>query len=168
MTAEELKIIFENPYNQSDWLKVLKEVLGIKNILIRPQEIDTINNEWDAKGFELGNFETVEGRLVGVYEVQIGENIKLERNKVGLRNLLKPIYNNDVDAALVVFNQGSQWRFSYVSEIRIKNKETGKREKKTTDPKRYTYLFGRGRKCRTAAERFAKIYQHYNLFGGEN
>ena len=166
MTAEELKIIFENPYNQSDWLKVLKEVLGIKNILIRPQEIDTINNEWDAKGFELGNFETVEGRLVGVYEVQIGENIKLERNKVGLRNLLKPIYNNDVDAALVVFNQGSQWRFSYVSEIRIKNKETGKREKKTTDPKRYTYLFGRGRKCRTAAERFAKIYQHYNLFGG--
>lgn len=166
MTAEELKIIFENPYNQSDWLKVLKEVLGIKNILIRPQQIDTISNEWNAKGFELGNFETVEGRLVGVYEVQIDDNIKLERNKVGLRNLLKPIYNNDVDAALVVFNQGNQWRFSYVSEIRIKNKETGKREKKTTDPKRYTYLFGKGRKCRTAAERFTKIHQQYSLFGG--
>lgn len=166
MTADELKYLFENSYDQQRWIKMLTEVFGVKNILIKPQEIDTTSNDWDAKGFELGNFETLEGRLVGVFEVQISDNVKLERNKVGLRNLLKPIYNNDVDAALVVFNQGNQWRFSYVSEIRIRNKETSKREKKITDPKRYTYLFGKGRKCRTAAERFTKIHQQYSLFGG--
>lgn len=166
MTAEELKNIFESPYTQQSWINVLREVLGIKNILIKPQAVDTTTNNWEAKGFELGNFETLEGRLVGVYEVQISDTVKLERNKVGLRNLLKPIYDNDVDAALIVFNQGSQWRFSYVSQVRVRNKETNRREKKTTDPKRYTYLFGKGQKCRTAAERFAKIQQHYNLFGG--
>lgn len=166
MTAEELKNIFEGPYTQQSWITVLREVFGIKNILIKPQVVDTTTNNWDAKGFELGSFETLEGRLVGVYEVQISDTVKLERNKVGLRNLLKPIYDIDVDAALIVFNQGSRWRFSYVSQVRVRNKETNRREKKTTDPKRYTYIFGKGQKCRTAAERFAKIQQHYNLFGG--
>lgn len=166
MTAEDLKDIFESQYNQQGWIKVLKEVFGIKNVFIKPQEVDTTSNNWNAKGFELGNFETVEGRLIGVYEIKISDDVNLKRNKVGLRNLLKPIYKNDVDAALVVFDQGESWRFSYVSEIRVVNKETGKREKKSTDPKRYTYLFEKGRKYRTAAERFIKIRQHYNLFGG--
>lgn len=165
MTAEQLKKIFEQAYKQTIWIDVLREVFGLKNVLIKPQEIDTPDNKWQAKGFELGNFETVEGRLIGVYEVQINKSVKLHQNKVGLRNLLKPIYSNDVDAALVVFNQGEQWRFSYVSEIRVRNKQTGKREKKSTDPKRYTYLFGTGQKCRTAAERFAKIQQQTSLFG---
>jgi len=166
MTADQLKNIFESPYNQKIWTTVLSEVFGIRNIFLRPQEVDTTGNNWDALAWELGNFETQDRRLIGVYEVQINVNVKLQRNKVGLRNLLKPIYDNDVDAALVVFNQGHKWRFSYVSEISIRNKETGKREKRRSDPKRYTYLLGQGQKCRTAAERFAKINQHFNLFGG--
>jgi hypothetical protein len=157
MTAEQLKEIFESPYNQQQWITVLKDVFGIRHVLIKPQAVDTGNNKWNAKGFELGNFETEEGRLVGAYEVEINKEVNLGRNKVGLRNLLKPIYSNDVDAALVVFNQGPHWRFSYVSEISAHNKQTGKREKSVTDPKRYTYLFGRGQKSRTAAERFARI-----------
>ncbi|MFT3676576.1 MAG: TaqI-like C-terminal specificity domain-containing protein [Chitinophagaceae bacterium] len=166
MTAEQLKDIFENTYNQQQWITVLREIFGIKTVHIKPQAVDTSSNRWDAKGFELGNFETLEGRLVGVYEVQISESVKLERNKVGLRNLLKPIYDTDVDAALIVFNQGSKWRFSYVSQISVRNKETNRREKKATDPKRYTYIFGKGQKCRTAADRFTKIQQQYNLLGG--
>ncbi len=167
MTAEKLKSVFESAYNQKEWLTVLREIFGIKNILVKPQPIDTTDRkDWEAKAFELGNFETIEGRMVGVYEVQINDKVKLDRNKVGLRNLLKPIYSNDVDAALVVFNQSKKWRFSYISEIRVLNKETRKREKKTTDPKRYTYVFGDGQKCRTAAERFEKIHIHFNLFGG--
>lgn len=166
MTAEQLKDIFESTYNHQQWITVLREIFGIKTVHIKPQAVDTSSNKWDAKGFELGNFETLEGRLVGVYEVQISATVKLERNKVGLRNLLKPIYDTDVDAALIVFNQGSKWRFSYVSQVSVRNKETNRREKKATDPKRYTYIFGKGQKCRTAAERFAKIQQQYNLFGG--
>lgn len=166
LSAEELKDIFESEYHPENWRRVLIEVFGIKNFHIKPQTIGTVPNDWEAKGYELGSFASIEGRLVGVYEVQINDSVKLQYNKVGLRNLLKPIYNEAVDAALVVFNQGKRWRFSYVSEIRVTNKETGKREKKITDPKRYTYLFGEGQKCRTPAERFAKIQQQYNLFGG--
>jgi len=166
LSPEELKDIFESEYNSEKWRRVLIEVFGIKNFHIKPQTIGTVSNDWEAKGFELGSFATIEGRLVGVYEVKINDSVKLQYNKVGLRNLLKPIYNEAVDAALVVFNQGQQWRFSFVSEIRVLNKETNKRENKATDPKRYTYLFGEGQKCRTAADRFAKIQQQYNLLGG--
>lgn len=166
MTPQELKTIFESPYDQTSWVQLIREVFGVKRILLRPQPVDTTDNKWQASALELGSFETVEGMLVGVYEVKIDHTVKLERNKVGLRNLLRPIYKNDVDAALIVFDQGEKWRFSYVSEIRVRNKHTGKRERKTTDPKRYTYLFGTGQHCRTAAERFDKVKQHYNLFGG--
>lgn len=165
LSAEELKEIFESEFNPESWKRVLVEVFGLKLYNIKPQKIGTTPNDWEAEGFELGNFVTIEGRLVGVYEVKINEKVRLQYNKVGLRNLLKPIYNEDVDAALVVFNQKKQWRFSYVSEIRIKNKETGKREKKATDSKRYTYLFGKGQQCRTPSERFGRIQQQYNLFG---
>ena len=166
LSKEELQIIFESEFNAESWKRVLLEVFGLKRYQMKPQEVGVAPNEWDAKGYELGDFATIEGRLVGVYEVKINKAVKLQYSKVGLRNLLKPIYKNNVDAALVVFNQGKQWRFSYVSEIRVTNKETGKRETKETDPKRYTYLFGEGQKCRTPAERFSTIQQQYNLFGG--
>src|SRR6185436_14286285 len=93
-------------------------------------------------------------RLVGVYEITLKEDAKtkLAINKVGLRNLLRSVYKYDVDGALIVFVQGNKWRFSYVSEIRT---EEGKKE---TEPKRYTYLFGKGESCRTAAERFDKLH----------
>jgi adenine-specific DNA-methyltransferase len=167
MIADKLKSVFENAYDQKEWLTLLRDVFGAKNLLIKPQLVDTTDRkDWEARAFELGHFETIEGHKVGIYEVQVNQKVKLDRNKIGLRNLLRPIYNNDVDAALVVFNQSNKWRFSYVSEIRVLNKETGKREKKSTDPKRYTYVFGAGQKCRTAAERFEKIQLHFNLFGG--
>lgn len=65
--------------------------------------------------------------------------------------MLRQVYKYDVDAALIVFVQNKKWRFSYVSEVRT---EDGKKE---TEPKRYTYLFGKGESCRTAADRFDKL-----------
>src|SRR5258708_15460429 len=99
LSAEALKNIFESKYNANTWQLVLREVFGMKTIHITPQKIGVVSNDWEAKGFELGNFVTIEDRLVGVYEVQINDNVKLQYNKVGLRNLLKPIYNEAVDAA---------------------------------------------------------------------
>ena len=47
--------------------------------------------------------------------------------------------------------------FAYVSEIAVSDAATGKRTIKTTDPKRYTYLFGEGEKAKTAAIQFSKL-----------
>ncbi|NBP70912.1 MAG: hypothetical protein EBU52_19515, partial [Cytophagia bacterium] len=100
---------------------------------------------------ELGSFTTADEREVGIFEVKLQPQVWIERNRVGLRSLLRQVYKYDVDGALIVFQQDHKWRFSYVSEIRT---EDGKKE---TEPKRYTYLFGKGESCRTAAERFDKL-----------
>lgn len=142
--------ILSQPYNRNEWQEVLKTLFGVKVLYSPPKQIPLSPNEIATGAFELGNFYTEDERLVGVYEIQLKEDArtKLAINKVGLRNLLRSVYKYDVDGALIVFAQKDKWRFSYVSEIRT---EEGKKE---TEPKRYTYLFGKGESCRTASERF--------------
>lgn len=163
MDAPQLKAIFERAYNRADWYTIVKEIFGADKLLAKPAAIKLPENEWDAVGFELGNFETTDGRLIGLYELEIGKRAQLHRNRKGLKDLLAKVYKENVDAALIVFVQGNKWRFSYVSEIYIRN-TADKREKKATDPKRYTYLLGEGERCKTAADRFAKVKQTGNLF----
>ena len=167
MTAEQLKPVFEKKYDRSAWQIILRDNFNVSNLLNKPADITSriSSNPYDAKAWELGNFSTTDGHLVGIYEVAVADNVQIQRNRKGLRNLLAQVYSNDVEAALLVFIQGNKWRFSYVSEITVKNKETGKREKKSTDPKRFTYLLGEGERAKTAADRFARIKKSEDLFG---
>lgn len=164
MTSSELKTIFEKDYNRAEWLNALREIFHIRDLHAFPKEVELPANDFDAAAFELGFFETSEGLLMGLFEVSISPTIRLERNKAGLRNMMRRVYQRDMDAALIVFTQESSWRFSYASELTVVNKETGKRQKRQTDPKRYTYLLGRGQHCRTAAERFASLKTSADLF----
>ncbi|MCX6222596.1 MAG: Eco57I restriction-modification methylase domain-containing protein [Bacteroidia bacterium] len=164
MNIAELKKIFEKEYISSDWKNALQEIFHIKDLHIIPNKVDLTENIFGATAFELGFFETSEGLLVGLYEVNISTNKRLERNKVGLRNLMRNVYTKDADAALIVFNQGDTWRFTYVSELTTIDKETGKRELRQTDPKRYTYILGKNQFCRTAAERFASLKTNTDIF----
>lgn len=160
-----LKAQFEKEYDRAEWSKILREIFNA-TLLAKPKNLDLKRNEWGATGFELGSFETLEGRQVGIFEIDVPHKAKLQHNRKGLRDLLKnEVYRDQVDAALLVFKQDKKWRFSYVSQIRVYNKETGKRELKVTEPKRYTYLMGEGERCLTAAKQFAKIQMDTNLFG---
>lgn len=142
--------ILESAYNRNVWLDVLKEFFGVRKILVQPPQI-SVDKSKAEYAVELGSFRTADDREVGIYEVKLLPRIWIERNRVGLRSLLRQVYKYDVDAALIVFVQDEKWRFSYVSEIRT---EDGKKE---TEPKRYTYLFGKDESCRTAADRFDKL-----------
>lgn len=143
--------ILEKAYQPSTWLDVMKDYFGAKKFHQKPQSISLPNNDIAGSAVELGSFYTTDERLVGMYEVHLTPKAWLDKNRVGLRNLLRQVYKYDVDGALIVFVQGEKWRFSFVSEIRTAE---GKKE---TEPKRYTYLFGKGESCRTAAERFDKL-----------
>lgn len=164
MTTAELKTLFEKEYNRAEWTTALRDIFQIKDLHLTPQEVNLGENSFGATALELGSFETSEGLLVGLYEVNITPELRLDRNKVGLRNLMRKVYSNDGDAALMVFTQGHTWRFTYASELTIVNKETGKRESRQTDPKRYTYVFGKKQQCRTAIERFSGLKTTTNLF----
>ncbi len=143
--------ILENSYQPEKWVEVLKQYFSVKVIHQQPRQINLPNTDLANTAFELGSFFTADERLIGIYEVELTPKAWIERNRVTLRNLLRNIYKYDVDGALIVFVQNEKWRFSYVSEIRT---EDGKKE---TEPKRYTYLFGKDEICRTAADRFDKL-----------
>ena len=143
--------ILEKEYQPEKWLDVLKDYFGAKKFHQKPQPVSLPSNEIAHSAVELGSFYTTDERIVGIYEVKLTDKALIERNRVGLRNLFKSVIRYDLDAALIVYIQEKKWRFSYVSEIRTAE---GKKE---TEPKRYTYLFGEGESCRTAAERFDKL-----------
>ncbi|MDR3694549.1 Eco57I restriction-modification methylase domain-containing protein [Mucilaginibacter sp.] len=166
LTTEQLRPILENKYNRDDWYKILRQNFNVDSLRETPASITSIaGNEFDAKAYILGELDTSDGYKVGIYEVDTPGVKQIHRNKVGLRNLLKNVYQTDVDAALIVFTQGDKWRFSYVSEITTRNPETGDRENVKTDSKRYTYLFGKNEKVKTASDRFAKVQQEDTVFG---
>ena len=78
MDAPQLKAIFERAYNRADWYTIVKEIFGADKLLAKPAAIKLPENEWDAVGFELGNFETTDGRLIGLYELEIGKRAQLQ------------------------------------------------------------------------------------------
>ena len=154
---KDLRQILSSAYSQEDWISFLKKLFahssGTGAILQKPQRIDLPKSEKVKEAYELGNYETTEGRLIGIYQVNISEDMLLYRNKVGLRQLMKNIYKYNVDGVLVVFVQEKKWRLSFISEIIKEVDEKGKIIKEITNEKRFTYLLGEGEKTKTATDR---------------
>ena len=156
MDKKKLQEILSNPFNLNDWQNLLKSVFGAKNFHQKPISINLSDNKKADAAFELGSFNTSDDRIIGLYLVKVKPEVWLERNKVGLRELLRSVYKYDVDGALIVFEQDNKWRLSFVSEIRTFD-EIGNITKKTTEPKRYTYLLGEGEKTKTPVSRLSLI-----------
>jgi Eco57I restriction-modification methylase len=151
MDKVELKNILSASFDSERWQRVLREIFGVNKLHQKPFPISLPTNNKTESAFELGSINTADERVVGIYLVNVLPSVWLEKNRVGLRQLLRNIYKYDVDGALIVFTQESQWRFSYVSQVRT---EKGRLE---TEPKRFTYLFGPSESTRTAVDRFFKL-----------
>lgn len=156
MDRATLHKIFEKAYNHQDWIEVLQSVFGARQLYAQPKPILIPNNERATEAFELGSFTTSDDRIIGLYRINVKPDVWLERNKVSLRELLRNVYKYDVDGAIVVFVQDEKWRLSFISEIKVLNDE-GEVIKQATEPKRYTYLFGKDEKVRTPSDRLSKL-----------
>ena len=159
MQHDKIYQLFSNRYNQSTW----KEFLGLSftntRLLSTPQSL-TVDNAIALSVQNLGNIILDEDgidRQIAVFDVTLAKGIILEKNRVGLRNLLRK-YWKDIDAALIVYHiEGMpNWRLTYVSELTGYNAD-GELVKIATEPKRYTYILGEGESTRTAIERFALL-----------
>lgn len=157
MDKPTLQQILQSPYSSEKWQDVLRDVFGATRVLLKAD--DSLTNrltdkdrELAERAAELGSFETADRRLVGVYQVDLTDRPRIWQNRVGLRSLLRSVYTHDVDAALVVFVQKDKWRLSLISEIRVLDADGNVTEQKT-EPKRYTYLLGKGETVRTPVER---------------
>ena len=149
--------IFSKAFDDRTWFQVLKTVFGVKlGLLAQPKPIPLVNHEKASAAFELGSFTTSDDRIIGLYKIEVKPEVWLERNKVGLRELLRKVYQYDVDGAIIVFVQEDKWRLSFVSEIKVLNDE-GEIVEQATEPKRYTYLLGENEKVRTPTDRLSKL-----------
>ncbi|MCZ2131047.1 MAG: BREX-1 system adenine-specific DNA-methyltransferase PglX, partial [Bacteroidia bacterium] len=166
MTQEQIHQLFKQGYNQANWKQFLGETFANARLLATPETLTGIDSNVASKALKLGYITLDENgieRQIAVYEVELAKGIILERNRVGLRNLLRK-YWKDIDAAFIVYHNpdisaglaSRKWRFTYVSELTGYDAD-GEFIKIKTEPKRYTYVLGEGESCRTAAERFALI-----------
>ena len=160
MNYDQIHSLFKQRYSQSSWKQFLTEAFVKTRLLASPEILTGIDANVASQVQKLGFITLDENgieRQIAVYEVTLAEGIILERNRVGLRNLLRK-YWKDIDAAFIVYHLPGvpNWRFTYVSELAGYNPE-GDFVKIKTEPKRYTYVLGEGESTRTAAERFTAI-----------
>ena len=160
MTYEQIHNLFKQRYNQNNWKQFLGEAFAKSRLLATPEILTGIDSNVASQVQKLGYITLNENgieRQIAVYEVTLAQGIILERNRVGLRNLLRK-YWKDIDAAFIAYHRPEtpNWRFTYVSELTGYDAD-GEFVKIKTEPKRYTYVLGEGESTRTAAERFTTI-----------
>ncbi len=152
------KEVIESKYNRQKWQLLLYDIFGSKaDLWASPYEIST-NSDLSKQTFWLGTITLTDGETIAVYEVELSDKVEIERNRRGIRDMLLSEWRNrDAGAFMFCYRKDeSVLRFSYVSETWGFNKQ-GEYEKVSTDTKRYTYLLGENRGCRTAIDQFTKL-----------
>ena len=158
MDIKHIRKILEAPYNRKVWKNFIQTQFTNIELLANEANMNLGKSELYENCLNLGNYKLDEYNKIGIYEVILRSNVNLNRNRVGLRDLMKILVGQQ-PAIMVVFVQGDKWRFSYISKRKVRNKETNTVEDKETAPKRYTYLFGKGEKASTASIRFDRLIQ---------
>lgn len=152
------KQIIESAYNREAWQQLLHDIFQNKETFwANPAPIE-VNSPLAKRALLLGKIDLADGKTLAVYEVELADNVNIERNRTGIRNMLKNAWRGAYDGAFMFcYRRGeSILRFSYLSETWTFNKQK-QFVKVSTDTMRYTYLLGEGRACRTAIEQFTAL-----------
>jgi hypothetical protein len=89
---------------------------------------------------------------IDLFDITLSDKKELQYNRVGIQQFIRSSLFPFTNAFMLFHNkstEGKDWRFSFAyKETTIKG---------MTPAKRYTYLFGKSHRARTASERFAKL-----------
>lgn len=141
-TSDTLRNLFQSSFNLTDWYSFLLNFFHANELKQIPERI--LGGNTEDEGYYLGNIDTTDYFRIGLFHYRIRQG-SVTNKRVGLRNLVKPFLRYEFDAALVVFDSGDHWRFSFISDIKGE----------ATSPKRYTYVFGNDELLyKTPIERF--------------
>lgn len=150
------KQVIESRYNREAWQRLLHDIFLSKVTFYNRPATVHVSSRMAKEAFNLGRISLSDGESIAIYEVELTDKVDIERNRRGIRDMLTSDWRNMGYAGAFLFcyrRNESVLRFSYVSETWGFNKQ-GEYEKISTDTKRYTYLLGEGRGCRTAIEQF--------------
>lgn len=153
------KEVIEAKYNREAWQQLLHDIFLNKVQFYNSTCEVKVNSRLAKSALYIGRISLSDGESLGVYEVELTDKVDIERNKRGIRDMLTKDWKDMGHAGAFMFcyrKNESVLRFSYVSETWGFNKK-GDYEKLSTNTKRYTYLLGEGRGCRTAIEQFSAL-----------
>lgn len=157
MTQQELKQIFQNPYQRKSWLEVLNNVFSRVDVFAQPQDLF---NDVDSviEGFQIGIIQLTDDKNIAIFEVEVSDNISILHNRKGLRDIAaKQIDQSIIHGALVFFYSQcqSEYRFTFIAK-HTEFDDEGNLNKIQTHPKRYTYVLGTPY-CGTAVQRISSL-----------
>lgn len=157
MNRQELQIAFQKPYQQGQWLDLLRAVLPGTDIFGNPQPIE-VEHKVARRVVQLGRVRLSGGRQLAVLEIEVSDRIDVVRNRVGLRNFVARFIDQErAHGVLAVFLSPEQdYRFTFAAKESA-FAEDGVLTSKETAPRRFTYVLGPNEPCRTPAERFAEL-----------
>ena len=153
------KKVIEAKYDRKSWQNLLHDIFKGKEKFWNPATVQLNSSRIAKSALSLGKISLDDGESIAVYEVNLADKVDVEKNRRGIRDLLVSDWRNQgyAGAFMFCFRQNeSILRFSYVSETWGFDKN-GDYDKISTDTKRYTYLLGEGRGCRTAIDQFQKL-----------
>ena len=152
------KEIIESKYNRESWQQLLHDIFLNKVTFHNSPGKVHVSSHLAKEALNLGYIKLSDGLTIAIYEVELSDNVDIERNRRGIRDMLTTDWRtNHAGAFMFCYRKKeSILRFSYVSETWGFNKQ-GEYEKISTDTKRYTYLLGEGRGCHTAIKQFGKL-----------
>ena len=141
---DQLRSLFQGKFNLQDWNKFVLDVVKPSAYRQIPEQLDLSPDE--GTGYYLGQKKTDDNYEIGLFYLRLNSSVKSRR--VGLRQLVKPYLRYLVDAALVVFDDGNNWRLSFICDL----------QGEATAPKRYTFVFGDANNWyNTAVSRFIEL-----------
>ena len=149
----------ESKYNRQNWQTLLYDIFRNKvQFWQQPQPV-IVDRNMAKNALYTGKITLPDGHIIAIYEVELSDSIVIERNRVGIRNLLVSNWRGMgcAGAFMFCFRQNeAALRFSYVSES-LAFAEDGSLTKESTDTKRFTYLLGEGHRSRTAIMQFEEL-----------
>lgn len=149
---ETFKRLFQSKFNLSKWQMLLQDYFHADKVRVRPEVLD--EDTEDRKGYFLGSMTTQDNYELGFFYYEMEDGSVLRR-KVGLRNLIRPYLGYGFDAALAVFNDGTNWRLSLICDLK----------EDATNTKRFTYVFGDEKAYyKTPVSRFVDLQKKANEF----
>ena len=156
MDKSKLKNILSSVFDFEQWKNILTEMFPKVEYFT---QINQISHDLIKEGGQTGMIRLDDGRSLAIYVFEVKDNVLIERNRKGLRDIAaKTIDQSIIHGALAFYYSKNvpDYRLTFIAR-QTSFSEDGQPKKTETAPKRYTFLLGENESCRTAAERLFEL-----------
>lgn len=162
MNRQDLKQILSSKFDFVKWKELLLDMFKNVDFFTKTVAVDA---DLIKSGGQLGTIHLGDRRDIALFIFEVADNVKIERNRIGLRKIgAKYVDQNIVHGALVFYYSFSQvnYRLTFVSKKTVLD-AAGNLITQETAPKRFTFLLGENEPCSTAAQRLIRFFNSKDI-----